>query len=221
VRVARVLLRRNDRRRVADQPFFGEPSGHQLLDLELGDFHTVFQSAGRFLERALLHPVQFLGRCHVSLDLPLVPDGGELLDEVARGNDFDAELLDQLDRAGVDPRDVRDRAPRRILHRDAAHALQQLLQPRLERGASGIAEGSAWKVREGVRFDRMNKGARFAGCGDEVVPPTCREVPPLPADTGDVHGDAVHAVKIVEQPPVEPLRTQRRLDRPDVECRCR
>ena len=74
---------------------------------------------------------------------------------------------------------------------------------------------------ERVRLDGVHQGARFAGRGDEVVPAPRGEVPALAADAGDVHRDAIDAVEVVQQPPVEPLRTQGCLHRPDVERRCR
>ncbi len=131
------------------------------------------------------------------------------------------ELPHQLDRAGVDPRDVRDGALRRVLHRDPPHALEQALQPQLELLAAGIAVGGAGQVRERVRLDGVHQGARLAGRGDEVVPTPRGEVSALPADAGDVHRDGVAAAEVVQQPPVELLRAQGCLNRPDVERRRR
>ena len=109
----------------------------------------------------------------------------------------------------------------RVLHRDPPHALEQALQPRLERCAAGVAFGRPGQMRERVRLDGVHQGARFAGRGDEVVPAPRGEVPALPADAGDVHRDRVDAAEVVQQPPVEPLRAQGRLHRRDVERRCR
>ncbi len=47
----------------------------------------------------------------VHLPLVVVPGRLELLDQVAGRDDLDAAAADQLDRAGVDPRDVRDWKP--------------------------------------------------------------------------------------------------------------
>ncbi len=47
-----------------------------------------------------------------------IPMGLELLDQVAGGLDVDAKASDELDRPGVDARDVGDRAARRVFHRD-------------------------------------------------------------------------------------------------------
>ncbi len=221
MRIPGVLFRGDDRRRVADEPFLGKPAGHQLLDLELGGRLAVLEPPRRFVEGAILYPIQLFGRGDVSPGLCVVPDGGELLDEVARGGDLDVELPHELDRAGVDARDVGDGALRRVLHRDPLHALEQALQPRFERGAAGVAFGGPGQMLERVRLDGVHQGARLAGRGDEVVPAPRGEVPALPADAGDVHRDSIDAVEVVQQPPVEPLRAQGRLHRPDVERRCR
>ncbi len=62
----------------------------------------------------------------VHLPLLVIPGRLELLDQVARGDDLDAEVADQLDYPGIHARHVRVGDPGRILHRDATAVLHHV-----------------------------------------------------------------------------------------------
>ena len=112
----------------------------------------------------------------------VVPDRREPLDEIARRDHLDAGRAHELDRARVDARDVRDRAVRRVLHRDAPQPLQQLPEPGFELVAARVPLGRAGKMRERVPLDGMDQPARLAGRGNQVVPAARRQMSALPVD---------------------------------------
>src|SRR4051794_20932796 len=58
----------------------------------------------------------------------------------------------------------------------------------------------------------MDERAGLAAGGNQVVPPSRREMAALPSDSADVDGNRVDPAEIVEQPPVEPVGLQRLLD---------
>jgi len=65
----------------------------------------------------------------------------------------------------------------------------------------------------------MYEAAGLSGCRDEVIPAACREMA-IPPRAGDVGRDRITAVEIVEQPAVEAVGLQRRLNGGDVDsCR--
>ena len=74
-------------------------------------------------------------------------------------------------------------------------------------------------MRRASAFDRVDQAARLAGGGNQVIPAPGREMPALPADAGHVGGDRIEPAKIVQQPAVEAVGLQRRLDGRDIE-RC-
>ena len=97
VRVAGVFRRRDVRVGIADEPLVAKPAGHELLDVVFGRRRRRPAGAGRRLERAILHPVELIGRLAMCRDRSRVPDRGEPLDEIAGRHDVDARLADQLD----------------------------------------------------------------------------------------------------------------------------
>ena len=79
-------------------------------------------------------------RCVV--DRVRVPDGGEALDQIAGRDDLGARLTHQLDRAGVDARDIRDRARGEYSIATRRDAGQQRAQAGLELIAAGVLRSS-------------------------------------------------------------------------------
>ena len=94
-----------------------------------------------------------------------VPDGREALDQITRRDDVDAELPDELDRPGIDARNVGNRALRRIFHRHAPHARDEPLDARFELVASGVAVARSRQVRKRVAFDGVHEPAGLAAGG--------------------------------------------------------
>ena len=72
-------------------------------------------------------------------------------------------------------------------------------------------------MRERILFDRMDQPARLAAGRNQVIPASRREMTALAIDLGDVRRDGVDAAEVVEQPGVERVGAQRRLDRSDVQ----
>jgi len=219
VRVAGVFTGRDVWLGVADEALVGEPSRHQLLDVVFRGRHPVSRAARDSVERAILDAVELVRRGAMRGDLRVMPHRGEALHEVARRSHLDAEPTDQLHRASVHSRDVRDRAERRVFHGDAAHAGEQPLQSAFELLASGVSLGRARQMGQRARFNRVDQSPGLAGSGNEVVPSPRGEVATLPADAGHVERDRIDAPKIVEQPPVQSFGAQGNLNGGNVERR--
>ena len=79
---------------------------------------AVAHARSRRLERPILDAVQLLGRLVVRRDGLVAPVRLELLDQVAGRHHLDALRAHQLDRAGIDARDIRNGADGRIFHRN-------------------------------------------------------------------------------------------------------
>ena len=76
---------------------------------------------------------------------------------------------------------------------------------------SGIRRLGAGEPVEVVTLDGVDKSPRLAGGGDQVIPPPRRHVRP-PDKAGEPGRNRVGPVKIVEEPAVQAVRTQRTLD---------
>ena len=214
VRIAGVLVHRDIRRRIGDEPLVGKPSGHELLDLVLVRRAALADAPRDRVERLILDAMQLVGCLAVRRDLRVVPDGGETLDQIPRRDDRQAvaaALANELDRSGVHARDVRNRASGGVLHRHAAETRDEALQACFELLAARIALGRAGQVRERVRFNGVDKFARLAGGGNQVIPAARGQMAGLARDGGDVGGDRIDAAKVVEEPGVQPFRDKRGL----------
>ena len=187
--ITRIFLRRDVGIGVADQPFIAKPAGHELLDVVFSRRHLGPGPPRNRLERPVLDAVELFRRFLVGRDRPLVPHRRKPLDEISRRDDLDARDAHQLNRAGVDPRDVRDGALGRVFHRDAPQTLQQLAEPGLELVAARVALGGAGEMRQRMALDGMNQSARLAGRGNQVVPAACREMPALMVDARQLSGN--------------------------------
>ncbi len=136
-------------------------------------------------------------------DLGVAPHGGKTLHEIPGRNDVDPQPPDELDGAGVHARDVRDRAARRILHRDAMDAIEQPAETLLELLTAGVSIGRAGEVGQRVGLDRMHELAWLAVGQDQIEPSPGRQVAPLTSHAGHIEGNRVRSAKIVQQPTVE------------------
>src|SRR5438128_2642771 len=65
---------------------------------------------------------------------------------------------------------------------------------------------------ECVALYRVDETARFTGGRDEIVPAPCGEMAAAPVDAGDFDGNRIEPVEIVQQPSVQPIGGERRLD---------
>ena len=75
-------------------------------------------------------------------------------------------------------------------------------------------------MRKRVLFNRVHEAARFAFGGNQVIPAACREMTTLPRNSGHVGGNRVDAAEVVQQPRVQTVGLERRLDVFDIEPGC-
>src|SRR5207248_6925532 len=92
--------------------------GDELLDIVFSNLLIGADPSRNFTESFHDDAVRFVGSLDVRLLLRGGPDSFELLDQFGAGNGFDAKRADEFDRAGIDPRHVRDVVHWGILHRD-------------------------------------------------------------------------------------------------------
>ena len=84
VRIARVFGRGHARDRVTHQAFFGEPPGHELLDLVLVGPAAVAHPPRDLVEGAVLHAIEFFRCGAVRRHRRRIPHRREPLDQIAR-----------------------------------------------------------------------------------------------------------------------------------------
>ena len=152
-------------------PSSREPADHLLLNVVFGRRDAAGEPPSDLLERAVFDPVQLLRRLR---DASRSPRSSQTAaNRCTRSPDDTTStpaLSDELDRAGVDARDVRDRAFGRVLHRHALQSRPAVAQAVIELFAAGIPLGRARKVCERVALDGVDEPARLAGGGNQVVP---------------------------------------------------
>src|SRR5262249_55989650 len=111
-------------------------------------------------------------RCsEVSRFLFIVPGRFELLHEVAGGDDFDAERVDQLNGTGIDAANVRVAIAWRVFHRDALDARKELADTGFQLLPAAVDD--LLRARQGIqrrRLDCVRELPRLTGRGDEVEP---------------------------------------------------
>ena len=83
MRIAGILLRRDDRRSVRDEAFVLEPAGHCLLHVELGQRPLVAASGPDEIESTILHAIERFRCAAVRVQRLFSPDRLEALDEIA------------------------------------------------------------------------------------------------------------------------------------------
>ena len=89
--------------------------------------------------------------------------------------------------------------------------LKQRVQSLRQRLTPGILPGLARQVRERVRLNRVDQRTRGAGGRDQVEPAAGRHLAAA-VEPGQAACNLVAAVKIVQEPAVEAVGGQRRLD---------
>src|SRR5262249_42871430 len=145
-------------------------------------------------------------------DLLIAPDSGKALHEIARGYDLRAELPNQLDRTRVDTRHVRNSTIRRIFHGQSSHAADDPAESGFELSPPGASLDGTRYLRQHVRLDRVHQPPRRSLGWNQIKPSACGEVAAPPRKPRHVQGDRIDAVEIVEQPAVQVLSTESRLN---------
>src|SRR6185437_11657925 len=153
--------------------------------------------------------VESLLRSVVRGDLVFGEDGLEEADKIGGADDILAEGADELYRSGVDHRDVHDGVARRVLHRDPGGAFEHLSEILFEFLPGGVLAGGAGERVEFAGLDAVDELAGLAVGGDEVVPAAGDEGV---GEAEDAVGDRVAVMVIVEEPAVEFLIADRRLE---------
>ena len=97
---------------LASHPFFFEPARDELLDVVFSCRFVGANVARDLGERFQDDAVQLVGRFDVRLLLRWCPDSFKPLDQFGARDDFHAEGMDKLDRAGIHARHVGD-----VVHR--------------------------------------------------------------------------------------------------------
>ncbi len=195
----------DDRRVIGRHAALAEPIEQELLHVGLQHRLAGAQAGGHPRERRVLGFVERAHRAHVRGDLLGSEAAEKVLHEIARGDDFGAERAHALDGAGIDARERRDRAQRRVLHRDAARAGQRAFQRERQRLVRRVDPYAPGKRGKGAALDRVRDQRRLAR-GRQPVEPSPRERASLERESAD--RGAVLPAKVAQQPAVEPARAQ-------------
>ncbi len=119
VRIAAVRTDADDGRMIGDESVSGEVIQNALLHFRLAHRTGAADVLGDECESDIVSRARMLGRFQVHAPLLVIPARLELLDEIAGGDDLDAEGADQFDRPGIDARDVGIGVARHVFHRHA------------------------------------------------------------------------------------------------------
>ena len=170
-----------------------------------------FSALARRRERAVLDPIQRL-RCRAMRgQLIGSPRRLESLHEIAGRDDRHAAPAHGLGRSRVQPRQIRNRAVGRILHRHRRDAVEQARQRRFELLAPGVHRLRAGQGIEVVALDGVHHAARLPRRRDQVIPPAGRHVAAA-IEPRNGRRNRVRAVKVVEQPAIQAVGAKRPLD---------
>ncbi len=146
----------------------------------------------------------------VKLILRLTQARFELLNEIGRGNDFDAGAAHQFNSARINQRDVGYGAVGRILHSNPLCAIEQEMKFLLLLGPTGIAILGAGKRIKGAAFDAMHQLARFTIRTQKIIP-AARGLQVV-GKTQNAIGEGIAAMVVKEEPTVEVCLAERSLD---------
>src|SRR5580704_6733752 len=125
----------------------------------------------------------------------------EMLNQIGGRDHLDSHRADDFDRARVDARDVRNRAPGRIVHRDSARAAERRAQSFQHFIVRAIDDLFGGERVEPMRFDGGHYCARLAVGRDEAEPSTGRDT--VAGEAEDSIRKRVAHAEIVEEPSVE------------------
>ena len=215
MRIRRVLLCCHNGARIADKPLVVEPRGHLLLHRKFGHRLGIAHALRHELERAILYAMKGRRRFAVRFQCVCVPDRFEPLHQITGRGHVDPASPHELQRAAIDPRDIGNRAVARILHRHPRHAAQQLRQSFIELLTAGVYRLFPGKRIERSALDCVDQPSRLTCCGNQIEPAARRHFRAA-CRSQQARRDGIRAVKIVKEPPVEPLGFQRLLDRGNV-----
>ena len=146
----------------------------------------------------------------VGVDLLLGEDGLELTDEVGGGDDVFAHGADEFDGSGVDHGDVHDGVARGVLHGEGGGVVEEGFELLIELLPGGVLGAGAGEGVEFAGLDAVNELAGLAVGGDEVEPAAGDKAAFVEAE--DAVGDGVAVVVIVEEPAVEVVFANCRLN---------
>ena len=136
-----------------------------LLHLGLAARRLLAHLLGDEAERDVVGGARVLGRFQVHRPLLVVPARLEQLDQIARRHDLDAERSHQLDRAGIDARDIGIGVARHVFHGHPLGALHRAPHAGFEFLPAQIDSLRAGHMIERRRLDAVDQLARLALAG--------------------------------------------------------
>lgn len=114
----------DDRRRLSHQTSRGEARHHGFLYGDFADRTTCRNRLSDPGEGFIDDRSERSCRALMAGELVAGQRRLKALNEIGRGDDLDSHRADDFDRARIDARDVRNRAPGRMVHRDSPRAAE-------------------------------------------------------------------------------------------------
>ena len=144
----------------------------------------------------------------MTFELRVVQTSLELLNQFGGTGDLDALRPHQFDRAGIHHRDIRNRAERRVLHRDALRAFQKPRQSGVLFLPAGIRQLLARQRVDDVPDSIRCTRPRGSPVGGDQVIPAPRDMPRRRESEHAIR-QRIAPVMIEEEPAVKLLAPQR------------
>ena len=222
MRVARVLRRRHVRGRIADQPFVAEPAGHQFLNVVFGGRDAAGEPLSDLLERLIFDSVAAsrtparcvsiaassqtaANRCTRSPEETTSTPACRMSSTVPAST-REMYGIAQLGEYSIATR----RSPETSVRRPSTSCSRPAYRSVVPGRCASVCRSMEWTRPRGSPTG-----------GNQVVPAPAGEMTLLTGDRGQLGGDRVQSAKVVEQPAVDAVRRQRRLDGRDVDRRHR
>ncbi len=138
--------------------------------------------------------------------LLVAPTRFELLNEIRRAHNFDPGASYEFERSTVHQGNVRNRAARRILHRDSRTARKDFFKLALLIHPARITLFRAGKAVERAALNTMNQFAGFAAAWDKVIPAAGRLG--LITDIQNAISERISPMVVKKQPAIKPATSQ-------------
>ena len=209
VGVGGVRVHRDDRPRVG-QTLLQHLAPGELGQLALGGRLAFAEPAGRLLRGRLLRLRQQLGGDGLGGQLLRAEHAADLRHQIGAGDHLGAHRADQLDRARVHAGHGGDLVPGRVLHGHPARPAQDAPQFAVAQPPGRIGGGKARHSVQSVRLDGVDQLLRLPTRGHQAIPPAAADAARVEAQ--HAVGDRVGAAEVVEEPAVQLLLLQRRLN---------
>ena len=215
MRIAAVRADGADRRMIAHQAMLGEMIEDALLHFRLAHRAVPADPLGDEGKGYVERRARVLSRFLMHGPLFVIPARLEHLHEVAGRNHVDTAGTDQLDRAGIDPRNVRVGVAGHIFHGHPACAADQRRDASFQLLPAQIRPCRAGQMIQRMRLDAMLQLAGFTVCGNEIEPAAGQHRFARQAD--HAAGQHIEPAEIVKEPAIKTQLPDGRLNRCEVE----